>query len=86
MVKLKPILRKYLAKGDNLEIFLDVLNKIEKSGESSIEIDDYVFFNLPIEIEIYFFLKDIYGLAIIGVYNFTACYKCFSIKKLRINF
>ena len=86
MVKLKPILRKYLAKRDNLRIFLDVLNKIEKSGETSIDIDNYVFFNLPTEIEIYFFLKDIYGLAIIGVYNFTACYKCFSIKNLGLTF
>ena len=86
MVKLKPILKKYLAKGNNIEIFIDVFKKIEQSSDRSIDIENDIIFNLPVEMEIYFFFKDIYELAIIGVYNFTACYKCFSIKKLRINF
>ena len=32
--------------------------------------------------EIYYFLKEIYQLALIGVFNFTAYYKCLSIKNL----
>ena len=32
--------------------------------------------------EIYYFLKEIYQLALIGVFNFTAFYKCLSIKNL----
>ena len=32
--------------------------------------------------DIYSFLKDIYELALIGVFNFTAYYKCLSIKNL----
>ena len=86
MVKLKRILKKYLAKGNNIEIFNDVFKKIEQSSDRSIDIENDIMFNLPVEMEIYYFLKDIYKLAIIGVYNFTACYKCFSIKNLGLTF
>ena len=86
MVKLKPILKKYLAKGNNREIFNNFFTKIVQSSESSIDFENDIIFNLPIEMEIYYFLKEIYQLALIGVFNFTACYKCLSIKKLRINF
>ena len=82
MVKLKPVLKKYLAKGNNREIFNDVCKKIAQSSESSINVENDIIFNLPIEMEIYYFLKEIYQLALIGVFNFTACYKCFSIKNL----
>ena len=82
MIKLKPILKKYLAKGNNREIFKDVCKKIAQSSDSSIDVENDIIFNLPIEMEIYHFLKEIYQLALIGVFNFTACYKCFSIKNL----
>ena len=82
MVKLKPILKKYLAKGNNREIFNNFFTKIVQSSESSIDFENDIIFNLPIEMEIYYFLKEIYQLALIGVFNFTACYKCLSIKNL----
>ena len=84
MVRLKPILKKYLAKGNNRKIFNYVFKKIMESSESSIDIENDIIFNLPIEMEIYYFIKEIYQLALIGVYNFTACYKCFSLKNLRL--
>ena len=86
MVKLKPILKKYLAKGNNREIFIDVFKKIEQSSDRSIDIENDIIFNLPVEMEIYYFLKDIDELALIGVFNFTACYKCLSIKNLGLTF
>ena len=82
MAQLKPIIKKYLAKGNNREIFNNVCKKIAQSSESSIDVENDIIFNLPIEMEIYYFLKEIYQLALIGVFNFTACYKCFSIKNL----
>ena len=59
MVKLKPILKKYLAKGNNREIFNDVCKKIAQSSESSIDVENDIIFNLPIEMEIYYFLRDL---------------------------
>ena len=77
MVRLKRILNKYLAKGNNLFIFNNYI-EIMALSES---ISDFIL-NPSIEIQIYFFLKEIYQVALIGVFNFTACYKCFSIKNL----
>ena len=74
MGKLKPIHKKYLAIGNNREIFNNI------SHPTNIEY--YIDFGPPIEWEIYNFLKDIYQLALIGVFNFTAYYKCLSIKNL----
>ena len=80
MVRLKTILNKYLAKGNNIFVFNNFM-EIMKLSES---ISDIIL-NPSIEIQIYFFIKEIYQVALIGVFNFTACYKCFSIKKLKIN-
>ena len=74
MRQLKPIHKKYLAKGNNREIFNNI------SHPTNIEY--YIDFGPPIEWEIYNFLKDIYQLALISVFNFTAYYKCLSIKNL----
>ena len=74
MRQLKPIHKKYLAKGNNREIFSNV------SDPTNIEY--YIDFGPPIELDIYSFLKDIYQLALIGVFNFTAYYKCLSLKNL----
>ena len=74
MGKLKPIHKKYLAIGNNREIYNSV------SDSSNLEY--FIDFGLPIEWYIYSFLKDIYQLALIGVFNFTAYYKCLSIKNL----
>ena len=77
MVSLKRILKKYLLKYNVRKVYNEYYNK---------EID---IFNIitdilvpPIEMEIYYFIKEIYQLSRIGVYKFTACYKCFSIKNL----
>ena len=74
MRKLKSIHKKYLAIGNNREIIKNI------NHPSNIEY--YINFGMPIECEIYDFLKDIYKLALIGVFNFTAYYKCLSIKNL----
>ena len=74
MGKLKPIHKQYLAIGNNREIYNSV------SDSSNLEY--FIDFGLPIEWYIYSFLKDIYQLALIGVFNFTAYYKCLSIKNL----
>ena len=79
MVRLKTILNKYLAKGNNIFVFNNFM-EIMKLSES---ISDIIL-NPSIEIQIYFFIKEIYQVALIGVFNFTACYKCFSIKNLRL--
>ena len=76
MVRLKPILNKYLAKQNNFYVF----NKFIESSESIFDI----IFKEPIEMEIYFFIKEIYQVALIGVFNFTACYNCFLLKNLRL--
>ena len=80
MRQLKPIHKKYLAKGNNRVIYNNVRKKIAQSSDCSADIENDIIFNLPIEMDIYSFLKDIYNLALIGVFNFTAYYKCLSIK------
>ena len=74
MGKLKPIHKKYLAIGNNREIL--------NNDRWMANIDYYNEFGPPMVCDIYNFLKDIYQLALIGVFNFTACYKCLSIKNL----
>ena len=74
MGKLKPIHKKYLAIGNNREILNNIIHPTN--------IEYYIDFGPPIEWGIYNFLKDIYQLALIGVFNFTAYYKCLSIKNL----
>ena len=74
MRQLKSIHKKYLAIGNNREII--------KNINHPTNIEYYINFGTPIECEIYDFLKDIYKLALIGVFNFTAYYKCLSIKNL----
>ena len=78
MVRLKTILKKYLLK-ENVRTVYNYYYK-----KNIFNFDLYIF-NPPIEMEIYHFIKEIYQLALIGVYNFTACYKCFSIKNLGLN-
>ena len=78
----KPVHKKFLAIGDNKLIYKITKYKIAQSSESSINVENDIIFNLPIEMEIYYFLKEIYQLALIGVFNFTAYYKCLSIKNL----
>ena len=78
MVRLKTILKKYLLKENVRKVY----NYYYKKNIYDFDLD---IFNPPIEMEIYYFIKEIYQLALIGVYNFTACYKCFSIKNLGLN-
>ena len=78
MVRLKTILKKYLLKENVRKVY----NYYYKKNIYNFDLD---IFNPPIEMEIYYFIKEIYQLALIGVYNFTACYKCFSIKNLGLN-
>ena len=82
MVRLKTILKKYLTKGNNRKIYNNYYRKNMEIIKGNFDLLEDLIFNPPIEMEIYYFIKEIYQLALIGVYNFTACYKCFSIKNL----
>ena len=77
MVRLKRLLKKYLSKKNVKKVYNEYYNQEIRVFDININI-----FNPPIEMEIYYFIKEIYQLALIGVYKFTACYKCFSIKNL----
>ena len=79
MVSLKRILKKYLLKDNVRKVYNIYYN--QQIDIFNIDID---ILNPPIEMEIYYFIKEIYQLSRIGVYKFTACYKCFSIKNLRL--
>ena len=75
--KLKPIHKKYLAIRNNRKMFNIVSDPTK--------VDYILDFGIPIEFDIYYFLRDIYQLALIGVFNFTAYYKCLSIKNLGLS-
>ena len=77
MVSLKRILKKYLLKENVRKVYNKYYNQQIDIFNIAIDI-----LNPPIEMEIYYFIKEIYQLMQIGVYKFTACYKCFSIKNL----
>ena len=77
MVSLKRILKKYLLKDNVRKVYNKYYN--QQIDIFNIAIDILI---PPIEMEIYYFIKEIYRLSRIGVYKFTACYKCFSIKNL----
>ena len=55
----KPIHKKFLAIGDNKLIYKITKYKIAQSSESSINVENDIIFNLPIEMEIYYFLRDL---------------------------
>ena len=66
--------KKYLAIGKNRKMF-NIIHDETKVA--------YILkFGIPIQIDIYHFLKKIHELALIGIFNFTAYYKCLSIKNL----
>ena len=78
MVSLKRILKKYLLKENVRKVY----KYYYKKNIFDFNLD---YFNPPVEMEIYYFIREIYQLAVMGVYKFTACYKCFSIKNLGLN-
>ena len=66
--------KKYLAIGKNRKMYNII-------GDPT-KVDYILNFGIPIEFDIYYFLKKIRQLALIGVFNFTAYYKRLSIKNL----
>ena len=66
--------KKYLTIGKNRKMY-NMLGDINKAHY-------IIHVGIPIEFDIYYFLKKIHQLALIGVFNFTAYYKCLSIKNL----
>ena len=66
--------KKYLAIGKNRKMF-NIIHDETKVA--------YILkFGIPIQFDIYHFLNKIRELALIGIFNFTAYYKCLSIKNL----
>ena len=78
MVRLRRIHKKYLTKENVRKVYKYYYKKSIKS------IFDFDFDNFfpPVEMFIYQILREVYKLAEMNIYKFTACYKCFSIKNL----